>query len=100
MSELNGEVIDRYFDKIAVLPYLRVMKTTIEIPDDVAHQAKIIAAERRTTLRGLVLQGLEHILAEKQVKARDRAKKLFTEMDKLPAFAAKNRLSRSDANAR
>jgi hypothetical protein len=100
VSELNGEVIDRYFDKIAVLPYLRVMKTTIEIPDDVAHQAKIIAAERRTTLRGLVLQGLEHILAEKQVKARDRAKKLFTEMDKLPAFAAKNRLSRSDANAR
>ena len=97
---MNGEVIDRYFDKIAVLPYLRVMKTTIEIPDDVAHQAKIIAAERRTTLRGLVLQGLEHILAEKQVKARDRAKKLFTEMDKLPAFAAKNRLSRSDANAR
>jgi hypothetical protein len=76
------------------------MKTTIEIPDDVAHQAKIVAAERRTTLRGLVLQGLEHILAEEQVKARDRAKKLFAEMDKLPAFAAKNRLSRSDANAR
>jgi hypothetical protein len=84
-------------------PYCRTygsMKTTIEIPDDVAHQAKIVAAERRTTLRGLVLQGLEHILAEEQVKARDRAKKLFAEMDKLPAFAAKNRLSRSDANAR
>jgi hypothetical protein len=40
-------------------------KTTIEIPDAIVHQAKIIAAERQTTLRGLVLQGLEHILAEK-----------------------------------
>ena len=97
---LNGAVIDRYLDKIAVFPYLRFMKTTIEIPDAIAHQAKIVAAERRTTLRGLVLQGLEHILAEKPVRARDRAKKLFAEMDKLPAFVAKNRLSRSDANAR
>jgi hypothetical protein len=92
--------LNRLLDKRSVLPYLRVMKTTIEIPDAIAHQAKIVAAERRTTLRGLVLQGLEHILAEKQVKARDRAKKLFAEMDKLPAFVAKNRLSRSDANAR
>jgi hypothetical protein len=92
---LNG-----LLDKRSVLPYLRLMKTTIEIPETIAHQAKIVAAERRTTLRGLVLQGLEHILAEKQVKARDRAKKLFAEMDKLPAFVAKNRLSRSDANAR
>jgi len=76
------------------------MKTTIEIPDAIAHQAKIVAAERRTTLRDLVLQGLEHILAENQVNARDRAKRLFAEMDRLPAFAAKNRLNRLDANAR
>lgn len=76
------------------------MKTTIEIPDAIVHQAKIVAAERRTTLRGLVLQGLEHVLAEKQVKAKDRAKKLFDEIDQLPAFAAKNRLNRSDANTR
>ena len=76
------------------------MKTTIEIPDAIARQAKIMAAERQTTLRGLVLQGLEHVLSEKRVKARNRAEKLFAEMDELPAFAAKNRLNRSDANAR
>ena len=76
------------------------MKTTIELPDAIVHQAKVIAAERRTTLRELVLQGLEHVLAEKHTKARDRAKKLFAEMDRLPEFAAKNRLSRSEANAR
>jgi hypothetical protein len=51
-------------------------------------------------LRELVLQGLEHVLSEKQMKARDRAQKLFVEMDRLPKFAAKNRLSRSEANAR
>jgi hypothetical protein len=76
------------------------MKTTIEIPDPLVQKAKVFAAERRTTLRELVLQGLEHVLSEKQMKARDRAKKLFVEMDRLPKFAAKNRLSRSEANAR
>jgi hypothetical protein len=69
------------------------MKTTIELPDAIVHQAKVIAAERRTTLRELVLQGLEHVLAEKQTK-------LFAEMDRLPEFAAKDRLSRSEANVR
>ena len=39
-------------------------------------------------------------MSEKQVTARTRARRLFAEMDRLPEFAAKNRLSRSDANAR
>jgi len=76
------------------------MKTTIELPDAIVHQAKVLAAERRVTLRELVLQGLEQVLSEKQATARTRAKKLFAEMDRLPEFSAKNRLSRSDANAR
>ena len=59
-----------------------------------------MAAERRTTLRELVLQGLEKILVEKEAKPRARAKKLFAAMDQLPEFSAANRLSRSDANAR
>jgi hypothetical protein len=32
------------------------MKTTIELPDAVVNRAKVLAAERRTTLRELVLQ--------------------------------------------
>lgn len=76
------------------------MKTTIEIPDAIAQRVKILAAERQTTLRELVLQGLEKVLNEKQLKARDRAKKLFAAMDQLPEFSAKDRLSRSEANAR
>lgn len=76
------------------------MKTTIELPDAIVHRAKVLAAERQVTLRELMLQGLEHVLSENQVTARSRAKKLFAAMDRLPEFAAKNRLSRSQANAR
>ncbi len=76
------------------------MKTTIEIPDAIAQRVKVLAAERQTTLRDLVLQGLEKVLNEKQVRAKDRAKKLFAAMDQLPEFSAADRLSRTDANAR
>lgn len=76
------------------------MKTTIELPDTVVNRAKVLAAERRTTLRALVLQGLEHVLSEKRASAQERAQSLFAEMDTLPEFSAGDRLSRSDANAR
>lgn len=84
-------------------PYSRIygtMKTTIELPDAVVKRAKVLAAERRTTLRELVLQGLEHVLSEKRVSARQRAQSLFEEMDALPEFSARDRLDRSDAHAR
>jgi lipoprotein NlpI len=76
------------------------MKTTIELPDTVVMRAKVLAAERRTTLRELVLEGLEHVLSEKKLTAQARARRLFAEMDKLPDFSAGDRLSRSDAHAR
>ena len=34
------------------------MKTTIDLPEELLHRAKVAAAERRTTLKELVLQGL------------------------------------------
>jgi hypothetical protein len=37
------------------------MKTTIDLPDDVLVKAKMIAAERRTTLRELVVEGLKRV---------------------------------------
>jgi predicted transcriptional regulator len=76
------------------------MKTTIELPDALARKAKLLAADRQTTLRALVVQGLEHVLAEKQVTAKDRAKKLFAAMDRAPGITAGKRLSRDEANAR
>ena len=35
------------------------MKTTIDFPDELLHHAKVVAAERRTTLRKLAVKGLE-----------------------------------------
>lgn len=37
------------------------MKTTIDLPDDLLHRAKVVAAQRRTTLKELVQQGLEYV---------------------------------------
>ena len=42
------------------------MRTTIDLPDELAIQAKKAAAERRTTLRDLVVRGLRHILSESE----------------------------------
>ena len=64
------------------------MKTTIELPDSIVRKAKVIAAERRTTLRALVVQGLEHVITEKHVSA------------KVPEITAGKRLTRTEANAR
>ena len=40
------------------------MKTTIELPDALMHRAKIAAAQERTTLKQLMIEGLEQRLAE------------------------------------
>ncbi|CAN5155055.1 hypothetical protein BH23VER1_BH23VER1_22590 [soil metagenome] len=40
------------------------MRTTVVIPDPLLKQAKIHAVEHSTTLRALVIEGLEHVLAK------------------------------------
>ena len=35
------------------------MKTTIDVPETLLHRAKIVAAQRKTTLKELVLLGLD-----------------------------------------
>jgi len=76
------------------------MKTTIEIPDALARQAKLVAAERQTTLRALVVEGLEQVVMAKQGTAKARAKKLFAAMDRAPGITAGKRLSRHEAHGR
>lgn len=76
------------------------MKTTIEIPDDVAKRAKVSAAQRGMTFRSLMLQGLERVLDEEPMNASERAKKLFAAMDAAPGITAGKRLNRTEANAR
>jgi hypothetical protein len=38
------------------------MKTTIDLPDDVFYRAKLVAAQRRTTLKALFISGLELVM--------------------------------------
>jgi hypothetical protein len=47
---------------MAVKLYLLPMKTTIDLPDDLLHRAKVVAAQRKTTLKELVQAGLEAVL--------------------------------------
>ena len=39
------------------------MKTTIDLPEEILHRAKVAAAQRRTTLKELVLLGLQNVLS-------------------------------------
>jgi uncharacterized protein YheU (UPF0270 family) len=38
------------------------MKTTIDLPDELLHRAKVAAAQRQTTLEELVQTGLDWVL--------------------------------------
>ena len=38
------------------------MKTTIDLPEDLLHRAKIVAAQRKTTLKQLVQTGLDWVM--------------------------------------
>jgi hypothetical protein len=38
------------------------MKTTIDLPESILHRAKVAAAQRKTTLKDLVVSGLEMAL--------------------------------------
>ncbi len=38
------------------------MKTTIDLPEDLLHRAKIVAAQRKTTLKELIALGLDTVL--------------------------------------
>ena len=42
--------------------YVWLVKTTIDLPDELLHRAKVVAAQRRTTLRELVQTGLDWVL--------------------------------------
>lgn len=40
------------------------MKTTIDLPDEILERTKIAAARRRTTIKKLVIEGLESVLKQ------------------------------------
>lgn len=58
------------------------MKTTIDIPEELLIRAKVAAAQRKTTLKELVIQGLHHALEQEstedaEVERKERKRKLM-----------------------
>lgn len=56
------------------------MKTTVDLPDELLHRVNILAAQRQTTLKELVLAGLDWVLrsevaASRRDEAMDRLKR-------------------------
>ena len=43
----------------SIFPYLWVMKTTVELPDELFQRAKVMSAERGTTLKEIMVQALQ-----------------------------------------
>lgn len=46
------------------------MKTTVEIPDPLAAEAKAVARREKTTLRALIEAGLRHVVRDRRRRAR------------------------------
>lgn len=40
------------------------MKTTVDLPDSILERTKIAAARRRTSIKNLIIEGLETVLRE------------------------------------
>jgi hypothetical protein len=62
------------------------MKTTIDLPEEILHRAKIVAAQRKTTLKDLVITGLIHTLdtppEQVEIQRRERAGRLIAALSK------------------
>lgn len=58
------------------------MKTTIDLPEEILHRAKIVAAQRKTTLKDLVITGLTHALEssadQEEVRRRECSERLLS----------------------
>ncbi len=60
------------------------MKTTIDFPEHILHRAKIVAVQRKITLKELVIQGLEYAIrqpaADAGAERKAKAEKLLSLM--------------------
>ena len=52
------------------------MKTTVDLPDALLQRVKITAAQRRTTLKKLIIEGIEHVIGSNEAAASVRAEAL------------------------
>ena len=71
------------------------MKTTVELPKTLLRRAKIVAAQRRTTLKNLLIQVLEQVVqpaASPGAKTLSSEEEEFLELDRsgVPVLKSQN----------
>ncbi|MCF3651720.1 hypothetical protein [Synoicihabitans lomoniglobus] len=77
------------------------MKTTIDLPDDLLHRAKITAAQRKTTLKELAVQGLEyairHVGPDSESARQERSRKLIAALSEIRITEPVGKFNREEA---
>ena len=51
------------------------MKTIVEIPDSILKEARKLASRERTTLKALVVEGLQKVIAEREGRGEFKLRK-------------------------
>jgi len=75
------------------------MRTTIDLPDPLLERVKISAAKQQTTMRNLVIKGLEAVLSEETAAGSAATRSALQRLRK--GFALGNKpLSRDQAHGR
>ena len=79
----------RWFDGFPYLRKYACVKTTIDIPDPLYRQAKILAVEQSISLKDILLRGLERELRADSNQSVNSAPRVpyFARRKLLPAFA-------------
>lgn len=72
---------------------------TVSVDEETYRQARIVAAERNSSVSGLVREYLRSLGAIRAAESDDLSA-LFTALDKAKGFCASTRLSREDVHAR
>lgn len=82
------------------------MKTTVDLPEDLVHRAKIAAAQHKTTLKELVIHGLEYVIShplpviDPAKERKERASQLLELLERIQIAEPIGKWSREEANDR
>src|ERR1700747_2063188 len=82
---LSGPQQPTLWAPISSVPYVRVMKTTIEISDPLLREARKLAERDGVTLRALVERGLRRVVAETKPAAPFKLRRASFKGRGLPA---------------
>ena len=63
-TQRTSRMLPVWVDEYAFICIYYFMRTTIDLPNDLLERTKIEAVKRRTTIKQLVMEGLQAVLAQ------------------------------------